>query len=118
MTNASAGCRVDDHLLCGHFFSCPRMVLNVSIPADHAVRAMLPPKGVHVYFQASGGVGVDSAPSLEHGETHNKAGAMVWALEVARSRKMLLYSKPLYAAADSTRFVAERNNLATISMAT
>jgi|SRR5215210_1480649 len=37
MTNASAGCCVDDHLLCGHFSSCSRMVLNVSIPADHGV---------------------------------------------------------------------------------
>jgi anthranilate synthase component 1 len=42
------------------------------------------------YFQAGGGVVADSEPSLEYEETRNKAGAMVRALEVARSRKMWL----------------------------
>ena len=42
------------------------------------------------YFQAGGGVVADSQPSLEYEETRNKAGAMVRALEVARSRKMWL----------------------------
>jgi anthranilate synthase component 1 len=42
------------------------------------------------YFQAGGGVVADSAPFLEYEETRNKAGAMVRALEVARSRKMWL----------------------------
>ncbi|HZB81536.1 MAG TPA: anthranilate synthase component I [Rubrobacteraceae bacterium] len=42
------------------------------------------------YFQAGGGVVADSEPSLEYEETRNKAGAMVRALEVTRSRKMWL----------------------------
>jgi anthranilate synthase component 1 len=42
------------------------------------------------YFQAGGGVVADSAPSLEYEETCNKAGAIVRALEVARSQKMWL----------------------------
>jgi anthranilate synthase component 1 len=42
------------------------------------------------YFQAGGGVVADSQPSLEYEETRNKTGAMVRALEVARSRKMWL----------------------------
>ncbi len=47
-------------------------------------------KGSHAYFQAGGGVVADSVPSLEYEETHNKAGAMVRALEVARSRELWL----------------------------
>ena len=43
-----------------------------------------------IYFQAGGGVVADSVPSLEYEETRNKAGAIVRALEVARSRKMWL----------------------------
>ena len=43
-----------------------------------------------VYFQAGGGVVADSVPSLEYEESRNKAGAMVRALEVARSREMWL----------------------------
>ena len=43
-----------------------------------------------IYFQAGGGVVADSVPSLEYEETRNKAGAMVRALEVARSRGMWL----------------------------
>jgi anthranilate synthase component 1 len=42
------------------------------------------------YFQAGAGVVADSVPSLEYEETRNKAGAMVRALEVARSRGMWL----------------------------
>jgi anthranilate synthase component 1 len=42
------------------------------------------------YFQAGGGVVADSVPSLEYEETRNKAGAIVRALEVARSRGMWL----------------------------
>ncbi len=42
------------------------------------------------YFQAGGGVVADSVPSLEYEESRNKAGAMVRALEVARSREMWL----------------------------
>ena len=42
------------------------------------------------YFQAGGGVVADSVPSLEYEETRNKAGAIVRALEVARSREMWL----------------------------
>ena len=42
------------------------------------------------YFQAGGGVVADSVPSMEYGESRNKAGAMVRALEVARSREMWL----------------------------
>jgi anthranilate synthase component 1 len=47
-------------------------------------------KGDRVYFQAGGGVVADSMPSLEYEETRNKAGAIVRALEVARSRGMWL----------------------------
>jgi anthranilate synthase component I len=47
-------------------------------------------KGGRAYFQAGGGVVADSVPALEYEETHNKAGAMVHALEVARSREMWL----------------------------
>jgi anthranilate synthase component 1 len=47
-------------------------------------------KGGHAYFQAGGGVVADSVPSLEYEETRNKAGAIVRALEVARSRGMWL----------------------------
>lgn len=43
-----------------------------------------------IYFQAGGGVVADSVPSLEYEESCNKAGAMVRALEVARSRGMWL----------------------------
>ena len=42
------------------------------------------------YFQAGGGVVVDSVPSLEYDETRNKARAMERALQVARSREMWL----------------------------
>jgi anthranilate synthase component 1 len=42
------------------------------------------------YFQAGAGIVADSVPSLEYEETRNKAGAMVKALEVARSRGMWL----------------------------
>ena len=42
------------------------------------------------YFQAGGGVVADSVPYLEYEESRNKAGAMVRALEVARSREMWL----------------------------
>ena len=42
------------------------------------------------FFQAGGGVVADSVPSLEYEESRNKAGAMVRALEVARSREMWL----------------------------
>ena len=42
------------------------------------------------YFQAGGGVVADSVPSLEYEESRNKAGAMVRALEVARSRELWL----------------------------
>ncbi len=42
------------------------------------------------YFQAGGGVVADSVPSVEYEETRNKAGAIVRALEVARSRGMWL----------------------------
>ena len=47
-------------------------------------------KGGHAYFQAGGGVVADSVPPLEYEETRNKAGAVVRALEVARSRGMWL----------------------------
>src|SRR3712207_5208146 len=47
-------------------------------------------KGGRAYFQAGAGVVADSVPSLEYEETRNKAGAMVRALEVARSRGMWL----------------------------
>ena len=47
-------------------------------------------KGGRAYFQAGGGVVADSVPSLEYEETRNKAGAIVRALEVARSRRMWL----------------------------
>jgi anthranilate synthase component 1 len=47
-------------------------------------------KGDHAYFQAGAGVVADSVPALEYEETRNKAGAMVRALEVARSRGMWL----------------------------
>src|SRR5215210_90087 len=47
-------------------------------------------KDAFAYFQAGGGVVADSAPSLEYEETCNKAGAIVRALEVARSQKMWL----------------------------
>ena len=47
-------------------------------------------KGGRVYFQAGGGVVVDSVPSLEYEETRNKAGAIVRALDVARNRGMWL----------------------------
>jgi anthranilate synthase component I len=47
-------------------------------------------KGSRAYFQAGGGVVADSVPSLEYEETRNKAGAIVRALEVARSREMWL----------------------------
>jgi anthranilate synthase component 1 len=42
------------------------------------------------YFQAGGGVVADSVPSLEYEESRNKAGAILRALEVARSREMWL----------------------------
>ncbi len=42
------------------------------------------------YFQAGGGVVADSVPSLEYEESRNKAGAILRALEVARSRGMWL----------------------------
>ncbi len=47
-------------------------------------------KGGRAYFQAGGGVVADSVPALEYEETHNKAEAMVHALEVARRREMWL----------------------------
>ncbi|CAA9449764.1 MAG: Anthranilate synthase, aminase component [uncultured Rubrobacteraceae bacterium] len=47
-------------------------------------------KDNRAYFQAGGGVVADSVPSLEYEETRNKAGAIVRALEVARSRGMWL----------------------------
>jgi anthranilate synthase component 1 len=47
-------------------------------------------KGGRAYFQAGAGVVADSVPSLEYEETRNKAGAIVRALEVARSRGMWL----------------------------
>ncbi len=47
-------------------------------------------KGGRAYFQAGGGVVADSVPELEYEETRNKAGAIVRALEVARSRGMWL----------------------------
>ena len=47
-------------------------------------------KDSRAYFQAGGGVVADSVPSLEYEETRNKAGAIVRALEVARSRGMWL----------------------------
>lgn len=42
------------------------------------------------YFQAGGGVVADSVPLLEYEESRNKAGAILRALEVARSREMWL----------------------------
>ena len=42
------------------------------------------------YFQAGGGVVTDSIPSLEYEESRNKAGAILRALEVARSQDMWL----------------------------
>ncbi len=42
------------------------------------------------YFQAGGGVVADSVPELEYEESRNKAGAILSALEVARSREMWL----------------------------
>jgi anthranilate synthase component 1 len=47
-------------------------------------------KDGRAYFQAGGGVVADSVPSLEYEETRNKAGAIVRALEVARSHGMWL----------------------------
>ncbi|MGB3682714.1 MAG: anthranilate synthase component I, partial [Rubrobacteraceae bacterium] len=47
-------------------------------------------KGGMAYFQAGGGVVADSVPSLEYEESRNKAGAILSALEVARSRGMWL----------------------------
>ena len=47
-------------------------------------------KDGRAYFQAGAGIVADSVPSLEYEETLNKAGAMVRALEVARSRGMWL----------------------------
>ncbi|CAN5691477.1 anthranilate synthase component I [soil metagenome] len=47
-------------------------------------------KNETAYFQAGGGVVADSVPTLEYEESRNKAGAMVRALEVARSREMWL----------------------------
>jgi anthranilate synthase component I len=47
-------------------------------------------KGGRAYFQAGAGVVADSVPTLEYEETRNKAGAIVRALEVARSRGMWL----------------------------
>jgi anthranilate synthase component I len=47
-------------------------------------------KGDRAYFQAGGGVVADSVPALEYEETRNKAGAIVRALEVARTREMWL----------------------------
>jgi anthranilate synthase component I len=47
-------------------------------------------KGSHAYFQAGAGVVADSVPSMEYEETRNKAGAIVRALEVAKSRGMWL----------------------------
>ncbi len=43
-----------------------------------------------IFFQAGGGVVADSVPSAEYEETHNKAGAIRQALEVARNRGMWL----------------------------
>jgi anthranilate/para-aminobenzoate synthase component I len=51
---------------------------------------MLPPKVGRASFQASGGAVVESVPSLEHEETHDKAGAMVRALKVTLSRELWL----------------------------
>ena len=42
------------------------------------------------YFQAGGGVVADSVPELEYEESRNKAGAILRALEVARSRDLWL----------------------------
>ena len=47
-------------------------------------------KDGRAYFQAGAGIVADSVSSLEYEETLNKAGAMVRALEVARSRGMWL----------------------------
>jgi len=47
-------------------------------------------KDDRAYFQAGGGVVADSVSGLEYEETRNKAGAMVRALEVARSQEMWL----------------------------
>jgi len=47
-------------------------------------------KDGRAYFQAGGGVVADSVPKLEYEETRSKAGAIVRALEVARSRGMWL----------------------------
>ena len=47
-------------------------------------------KDDRAFFQAGGGVVADSVAGLEYEETRNKAGAMVHALEVARSQEMWL----------------------------
>jgi anthranilate synthase component I len=47
-------------------------------------------KDDRAFFQAGGGVVADSVAGLEYEETCNKAGAMVRALEVARSQEMWL----------------------------
>jgi len=47
-------------------------------------------KDDRAYFQAGGGVVADSVSGLEYEETRNKAGAMVRALEVARSQEIWL----------------------------
>ena len=47
-------------------------------------------KDGRAYFQAGGGVVADSVPLLEYEESRNKAGAILRALEVARSREMWL----------------------------
>ena len=47
-------------------------------------------KDGRAFFQAGGGVVADSVPKLEYEETKNKAGAIVRALEVARSRGLWL----------------------------
>ena len=47
-------------------------------------------KDDRAFFQAGGGVVADSVAGLEYEETRNKAGAMVRALEVARSQEMWL----------------------------
>jgi len=47
-------------------------------------------KDGRAYFQAGGGVVADSVPKLEYEETRSKAGAIMRALEVARSRGMWL----------------------------
>ena len=47
-------------------------------------------KDDRAYFQAGGGVVADSVSGLEYEETRNKAGALVRALEVARSQEMWL----------------------------